>query len=366
MSAQGDAGDVRPRPAEAGRIAGLDVIRGIAVALVMLRHAFPSVVGFAGAAGVVLFFALSGYLITGLLRGDIAKYGRVRYGRFYRNRVLRLIPPLLALLVAFALYALVLHPWMDKLLPRDLAVALFYVSDIPHVPSDPLLGHLWTLAVEEQFYLVWPVVLLLATRLRRVNLALLLCALVILGAMFTTFALVHPLQQVYGWPSSWAIALLIGAAAQLHQERIAGMLSSTVLRRRVTLAIGLAGLLVLALLPENKANPLVYAVYGPATAAVAVLLIFAMREWRQLPTRWLVPLNALGTISYAAYLWNQPISILARSLPFPLSGIAPLVLTVVMATASWFVIERPVAAWRRALDRRQAGRDMPKAAGSQA
>ena len=99
-----------PETIRDGRIAGLDLIRGLAIALVLLRHAWPSTFAGGGIVGVVMFFALSGYLITGLLLSDIRRLGRVRYVRFYRNRALRLVPALVLMLGALDVVTLDLDP----------------------------------------------------------------------------------------------------------------------------------------------------------------------------------------------------------------------------------------------------------------
>jgi peptidoglycan/LPS O-acetylase OafA/YrhL len=115
------------------RLVGLDVLRGIAIALVMLRHAWPSVFGGAGIVGVVIFFTLSGYLITGVLMRDLDNVDRIRFGVFYRNRVFRLVP---ALLFVTGGGVLVVATWWNLSGDRGLVVqttlvALTYTADIP-------------------------------------------------------------------------------------------------------------------------------------------------------------------------------------------------------------------------------------------
>ncbi|WP_425455718.1 acyltransferase family protein [Cryobacterium soli] len=90
------------------------MLRGIAIALVLVRHAAPSVFGGAGIVGVVIFFALSGYLITAILHRNILKSGRVRYARFYRNRALRLIPALVFMLMGLTVITLTINPLDDR------------------------------------------------------------------------------------------------------------------------------------------------------------------------------------------------------------------------------------------------------------
>ena len=96
------------------RIEGLDLLRGLAILLVIVHHAWPEALGSGGIVGVVAFFALSGYLITGILKKDIRRSGRVRYGRFYRNRALRLLPALFLFMAVFALYTASASPFDDR------------------------------------------------------------------------------------------------------------------------------------------------------------------------------------------------------------------------------------------------------------
>ncbi len=175
------------------RIDGLDALRGLAIALVLLRHSWPQIAGTGGVVGVVIFFTLSGYLITSLLDRDLRHFGRVRYGRFYRNRALRLIPALLLLLVGITAVTLVWNPLDDRSgLVRAMVVGITYTANLPFDHGSPTVEHLWTLATEEQFYIVWPLVLALAVRFRRERTALITSTIVIVAALVCTIALTYP------------------------------------------------------------------------------------------------------------------------------------------------------------------------------
>ncbi len=139
-------------------VAALDGIRGIAVLTVFAQHAgVPGTLG--GGAAVDVFFVLSGFLITGLLLDEYARRGRIDIPRFYGRRFLRLTPPLVLLALAYMLVA-----------PGDIGSAmlsLFYLTDYGSaflVDAGPL-SHTWSLAVEEHFYLLWPLALLVLCRL---------------------------------------------------------------------------------------------------------------------------------------------------------------------------------------------------------
>lgn len=334
----GSGGELR------ARIAGLDLIRGLAVALVIGSHALPMQMGIAGGFGVVMFFTLSGYLITGVLLSDMQRYGRIRYGRFYRNRALRLLPPLLFLLAAYIPFALTVQSLRSNLL-RDLGIAIGYLSDIPGLAMSPFLGHLWSLAVEEQFYLIWPALIAFAFVLHRYW-----PAFAILGGLIVA---VSALAWVLGYPGAgtWPVAILVGAAAQIWLRSFRpGRIGRTVL-----LACALAGTAVFLLVPSQRPpSNVMYLGIEPAAAVLTVVLILVVREWVELPSRLLRPVQALGIVSYAAYLWNFPLATIGDKLPFgPWPGI---VLPVVMAMISWRLIEKPVARWRARLDARTTPR----------
>ena len=157
---------------------GLDGLRAVAVLAVFLYHmGFPWAAG--GFLGVETFFVLSGYLITSLLLRDHRDYGRLRLGRFWLRRARRLWPALWFLLAGTVFLA---RLWAVDAWPRlkqDLPVAFTYTTNIAYIVRNvpyfarvgrpPLLQHLWSLAVEEQFYLFWPLVLWLLLRGLRVQ-----------------------------------------------------------------------------------------------------------------------------------------------------------------------------------------------------
>jgi len=345
--------DGRMMSASKSRIEGLDLLRGIAIALVLIRHAWPEAIGTAGIVGVVSFFALSGYLITGLLMRDIRQNGRVRYGRFYRNRALRLVPPLVLALAFFAAYTLIVNPLDDRGdVARSVIVGLTYTMNIPFDHGSPALSHLWTLATEEQFYIVWPLLLALGVRWRKLRWLVIGAAVASLVVCGATIVLAAPsVGKVYTLPTSWAIAMIIGAAAKLGEARIERSL--TPLRRTWAGALGLAGLLGLSLLPEAKGSPATYLILAPAIAILTVALIMQLKTWGVLPSAWLRPMLALGTISYAAYLWNYPIVMWLGERPFePARAVLSIVLTIVAATVSWWAVEVPAQKWKERLDKR--------------
>jgi len=342
------------------RIQGLDLIRGGAILLVMVHHAWPEVVGSGGIVGVVAFFALSGYLITGVLAKDIQRNGRVRYGHFYRNRALRLLPALLLLVVIFAVYTAIVNPFGDRGdILRSILVAITYTANIPFDHGSPALGHLWTLATEEQFYLVWPVLLSVGLRWSRLRLVILAAAGGILLICVASIILTAPaIERIYTLPSSWAFAMVVGAVAKLGESHVNRLFASSRMSRRLVGIIAGTVLVALSFLPESKAQPITYLLGGPLIAVLTVAVIFHLRTWTNVPLVALKPLLALGTVSYAAYLWNWPITIwLGGYLDGQSRSISSILLTIVAATLSWWAVERPAALWKKQLDARDRARE---------
>nr|WP_158252325.1 acyltransferase [Cryobacterium sp. Y29] len=337
------------------RIAGLDLLRGFAIALVMIRHAWPDVMGSSGTIGVVMFFALSGYLITGVLVYDIKRFSKIRYKRFYRNRALRLLPALLFFLLGLTFITLVFDPVGDRPgLLRSVIIGVTYTANIPIDHGTAAIDHLWTLATEEQFYIIWPVILAVGLRTKRVRLVLIVSAAAIIGVLIASMILAAPdVSRVQGLPSSWALAMLIGASARLGEPRISSALARSPIPTGALAAVAFGAIAVLLFVPEDKNSPLTYLVLGPLVSALTVIVIFHVRNWVSLPTQWLRPLLLLGTISYAAYIWNYAIVIWMGGMEMSLAdGALSILFTVSAAIASWFLVEKPTAAWKNQIERR--------------
>ena len=315
---------------------GITLLRGIAVALVMLRHALPGLFEGAGVVGVVMFFALSGHLITGLLLDDLHQHDRVRFGRFAYRRAVRLAPALLVMVAELVAVSLLFDPLDDAHeLGRTVLVALTWTADLPFPHGSDAIFHLWTLAVEEQFYLVWPLVLMIAWRRKRVAVALGVAAAVSVGGCILSLVWAGALPDlVYTFPTSWVLCFVIGAASRVLRDRV---------RVPTFVApIALAVLGVLSVLPV-RGSAATYLLWAPLIALLtAALVSISWREWSTLRTPALRPLVALGVVSYGAYLWNYPLTLWLRetspSAPALAAG-----LTIVAATLSWMLIEKPLA-----------------------
>lgn len=343
----------------ARRIEGLDLFRGLAIGLVLIRHSWPAIFGGGGIVGVVMFFALSGYLITGLLTADIARFGRVRYGRFYLHRATRLLPALFVMLAVYATVSLVWDPIHEGVrhVVWGVLTGVTYTANVPFFKHGVALGHLWTLATEEQFYLVWPVVLAVGIRLGRLRLCAGIAAAGVLAGLVLELLWRHDsITSIYTMPFSWAPAIVIGALARLGEPRLRQMLPASGGRRTGLSGAAVAVLVGLCFLPEVKGQPIMYLLGGPLIAACAVVLIFHLSTWITIPAGWLRPLLMLGTISYATYLWDYPISKWLAGVDQVLSGpaaVATIVLSIAAAAVSWRLVEQPATALRRKWDRRE-------------
>ena len=324
----------------------LDGIRAVAISLVVGLHVFGFPVD--GGLGVDLFFVLSGFLITTLLLEERDRTGRVSFLGFYRRRTTRLMPALIALLVVYMLGSMVAGRRPEVTLLRAL-VGVSYTTNLPFIEARnipaPGLAHLWTLAAEEQFYLVWPVLMVLSFRARRAP-AILAASLTVLAGLVTQVYLTHhnPSHEVilrlfYGPDLRSPNSLLIGC--------IAGLIFVSPRREwldwgaRRLLVPALAVLVTLTFLrPVN--------LYGGwitlYAAAAAVLLVRALDRSsavaRILSLKWLV---FLGRISYGLYLWHLLIAVslnLRSDLP---SQVAAVALSLAAATASYYLVEQPVS-----------------------
>jgi peptidoglycan/LPS O-acetylase OafA/YrhL len=284
-----------------GYMPQLDGLRGIAVALVIVHHVTPPV-EFGGWVGVHVFFVLSGFLITSLLMREHARTGRVDLLRFYLRRALRLYPPLIIALVVLAPLGILVSGVVGY--AKAAALAGAYVMNLYTTFTGAGVqgwGHTWTLALEEQFYLVWPVAFLVAfagmRRSPRVSTAVLAAvavASVIAGSLlWTESSNVNPLLTAGGLAIGCVMALtrLTWADAARHPVTApAG-------------AILLAGAVVVGSHVHVAGAGLILSVLG------TVLLLAALVEGRGDAVRVLswAPLVGIGAISYELYLWHYPL-----------------------------------------------------------
>jgi peptidoglycan/LPS O-acetylase OafA/YrhL/CubicO group peptidase (beta-lactamase class C family) len=370
----------QPRAGGLPYLPALDGLRALAVAAVLAYHGGLALYG--GFLGVETFFALSGFLITALLLAEWRRDQRIDLLAFWRRRALRLLPALLLLLAATTFGTALVAPDRLGQLAGDSAASLAYIMNWHLVWSErsyfdaslrpPLLQHLWSLAVEEQFYLLWP--LLVAGGLRALRRGGLLAATIVVAAASSALMSVSydpgadPSRVYYGTDTR-ASGLLLGAA--LAMVWLPGRLPWAA-NNRAGIAldlVGAAGLggLLLAYTYLFESHPLLYrgGFQLVALSTMAVILAATHPRARLLPAMlgW-APLRWLGVRSYGIYLWHWPVFAITRpGIDLPLTGTPAVLLqmglAVALAALSYRFVEAPlrgmrldaesVATWRRRL-----------------
>ncbi|MUU72481.1 acyltransferase [Pseudarthrobacter sp. GA104] len=351
----------------AGRKHALDGLRTVAVAGVFFFHAATALVP-GGSIGVDVFFTLSGFVITLLIMKEHLATGRLRLGIFYAKRLARLWPALLALcgvIVAVGL-AFPASKWAGQegfVLP-----AAAYVMNLARFGmfgdsvAGETLGPTWTLAVEEQFYLVWPLLLLVLLRFWKVRTVTWITAGLAAAFLLERFVLVllgAPLNRLYNGPDTRADELLIGCTLALVFTAVTpGSRFHAALRTAARRAGPAAGLILLAavfLLKEPDTPGPWFSAFWTVGPAVLSLLAAALIgslvlqpagfAARVLSHPWLA--GPGRDLSYAFYLWHLPVYLLLMPLIPSLWLRVPLAaaLTVLLAYASHRLVETPVRRW---------------------
>jgi peptidoglycan/LPS O-acetylase OafA/YrhL/CubicO group peptidase (beta-lactamase class C family) len=350
------------QPAHSSYLPGLDGLRALAVVSVMLYHAGFRVVG--GYLGVESFFALSGFLITALLLAEHQQRGTISVANFLLRRARRLLPAFLVTVLGTLLLAALLLPEELPALRDDTLASLFYVMNWKLVASQQsyfdalarpsLLQHLWSLAVEEQFYLVWPLLFVAGMRLlgRTMLLAgVVIAALASTALMASWYEPGSDASRIYYGTDTRASALLAGAALALvwTPER------RTMVGRRFGVLLEAAGVgalvgLLAAYVWLYEHHPLLY-LGGFQLISLATLAVIAATTYpgaRALPRLLdVAPLRWVGLRSYGLYLWHWPIFLVT----WPgidlrwdswLVTLLRFGLTIGLAWASYRFIERPI------------------------
>jgi peptidoglycan/LPS O-acetylase OafA/YrhL len=360
-----------PRPA---RLAGLDGLRAIAVALVVAYHLFPQGILPGGFVGVDMFFVLSGFLITTLLLDERDRTGRIALGAFWRRRARRLVPALALVVTVCASAAwLIGGDVLTRLGWQILGAATFSYNWVSLADggsyfaagTPELFRNLWSLAVEEQFYLLWPLALPVLLLVRGAKLRTLVLAAAAAGSAGWMAHLViadGAVTRAYFGTEAHAFGILLGAALAMGMRgalrspspaapRAAGRLLGV-----VTGAVGLAAIVGIAGAPATDTA----ATFPGALllASAGTTLAIAAGTWRG---SWfgraldIPPLRWFGDRSYGLYLWHWPILVLLTSgllghgagggpgagVPVEV-GLLALALTVAAAEASYRLVETPV------------------------
>lgn len=312
----------------------LDGVRAFAVAAVLVYHGGVAAVP-GGFLGVDAFFVLSGFLITSLLLEEHARTGRVSLRAFYARRARRLLPALGAVLV----FAATVYVGFGASL-RQLVPVVFYVANWPRAAGHEigLMNHTWSLAIEEQFYIVWPLVLIVGLRwARRWLLAATVAAAA--GSVALRFLLADGgvrEDRVWFGTDTNAFALLAGCALALW------MANRRTGQNRTGIATAAGAVLVAAGAWSSTTG---YTFVVPLVAAAAgVIMIAALCQSGPVGVFGAGWLRYAGRRSYAWYLWHVPLLIVLR-LAFDVdsatAGVATLVSTVILGELSWRLVERP-------------------------
>lgn len=346
---------------EAGRIKSLDGLRAVSIVLVMISHLI-GVRGFPvpqsagrvfelGELGVRIFFVISGFLITSILLKELAAKDTIDLPRFYFRRTLRIFPPYYLFLLV-----LVVAQWLGlvSLYTGDLAHALSYTSN--YHQRSWLVGHTWSLAVEEQFYILWPATLLLLGKRKGLVLAV-------------AFLFIAPFVRIGIWEAFPGIREGIGQRFETIADSIAAGCLLAGIRDRLhrwaayrkllnSKKVAIAGAIVLAGNALHD-HPMIHFLLGYSLMNIGIAFCidwcvtnYSSRTGRILNWK---PIVVVGIMSYSIYLWQQIFldrysqSVWCR---LPLN----LALVIVASTLSYLACERPCFALRKWLEIRIFGR----------
>jgi len=350
-------------------ISSLDGLRAFAVIAVILYH-LGITWAKSGLLGVTIFFVLSGYLITGLLITEREETGRINLPHFWLRRVRRLVPAIVTLIVVVAaLCALFNHELLTKMRP-DIAPSLFFytnwwyifrdISYFDAIGSPSPLTHFWSLAIEEQFYLIWPVLLLLVYKLnphkkvlRRGCLVLAAVSALVMALLFDPTG--DPSRVYYGTDTR-AMSLLIGAwlAFLWPGQRFTEENTSQVPQSTIWLLDGaaIAALVAIVIIMITVSGFSSFLYYGgiALVSLLTALIIAALVHPRSMLARFasLKPFVWIGKRSYGMYLWHFPIILLLAPLVNHVGGypwwfdLIVFGLTFGIAGLSYRFIEKPI------------------------
>lgn len=330
--------------------AEIDGLRAIAVLPVILFHAGVTQLS-GGYVGVDIFFVISGFLITGILSREI-EGGNFSLLGFYERRARRILPALFVVLATTSvLGALILLPYELEFLGRSLIAVVFFVSNVlfwqesnyfaASAEFNPLL-HTWSLGVEEQYYILFPIFLWMVWRWRKKSVVPLIGLLTVLSFGLAEYLSTEmPSANFYLLPTR-AWELLAGSLAALyllHRPTLTGHLADAVG------VLGLAGILV-SIFAYDAATRFPSAwTLVPVLGTVGILVSASPQTWvgKLLSYR---PFVGIGLISYSAYLWHQPLFAFARILdteqhPSTWEMLLLALLSLILAWLSWRFVEQP-------------------------
>jgi peptidoglycan/LPS O-acetylase OafA/YrhL len=367
-----------------GNVRGFNGVRGFGVLIVFVAHMnvilpIPHLLVIpGGTVSLDTFFVLSGFLITTLLLNEQARRGQVKVSNFYARRVLRLLPALYVVVLALVIFVWATHTWMHTETASIFSVLFYYANYYSATATgifSPRLAsgfqHMWSLSFEEQFYLIWPWVtiffLTVRTRLRTVVIVL-LGLIVLVG--------IHRAVSYESGVHWWALF-------QRTDTRADSILWGTLLahlwvrRREPTRGLSIGAWIAVAFLLgcmvlTTQNGPFLYlGGFDAIDIAVAVMLLAILEgKWGG---NWLFnlkPFVALGIVSYGFYLWHLPVFFAIRFFDshwsYLLRVVVAVTVTLALTLSSWFLIERPLASWRKRLEAKRLALPSDPAPGSSA
>jgi len=364
MTSERLVGTDRDRPGPVmPRLPAIEGLRAVAVTAVVLYHLPVSWLP-GGFLGVDVFFVISGFLITSLLTSEVLRTGRVSLRHFWFRRARRLLPALLFMLAIVVAVSTVFARDALSLLASGLPAVLGYftnwwllfhhVSYFQSVGRPPLILHLWSLAVEEQFYLLWPLIVLLAVgrhgRVRRIGWVALAGAIASSTWMAILFQSSQDPSRVYFGTDTHAGGLLLGAALAIAFPPWSRAGTVTKSARRLMSVVGLAafgGLITLMVILNQYGTFTYRGGLQLATVLTGVVILVATHPAVRGAGILATPVfQWIGTRSYAIYLWHWPIFQLTRpGLDVSLSGweltALRLALVAVAGDLSYRLVEQP-------------------------
>jgi peptidoglycan/LPS O-acetylase OafA/YrhL len=339
-------------------IPSLNGLRGVAVLAVMLFHIqAPHMQG--AYIGVDIFFVLSGFLITTLLISEYDTLGRINLKNFYMRRALRLLPALLFLLIVFMLYSLIAfdRPTVFSNL-KDSLISLFYIANWTrafglNIPD--MLGHTWSLSIEEQYYIIWPLTLILLTRFissrKWLSISVFFLALVSWLIRILLLSSGSSIDRVYNGLDTRMDSLLIGCTLGV-------LLASGLLRRLqenksfklsvhyILAPISVAGLAIVIIFTHLHDPSLYYWILFVVEIFTALLVLDILTPGQSLIKR-LLEIRVIvwvGSISYGLYLWHYPIMKIVAGLQMnvQIKIFLAFFFSFLAATISFYLIEKPI------------------------
>lgn len=342
-------------------------LRAIAVLAVVLYHFWPARFS-GGYVGVDVFFVISGFLITAHLMRELTATGTVRLGQFWARRARRLLPASLLVLLFCALVAM--SPYLTPIsaLPnevREILASTFYVENwylalnsadyLNHAGDPTTVQHYWSLSLEEQFYVMWPLIMLLAAWIavkyfRGARRRAVIVALGLVTAASFVFCVIFTITN----PAP-AYFVTFGRMWQFGLGAMVALVPALRVRHAVgSFLLGWAGIVVLVIVIfrfDGQAPFPGYMAAIPTVAAAAVIAASNTERWWY-PTRLLAipPAQFVGNISYSLYLWHWPLIIIAPSVPFwgltIYHRVALLLICFVLAWLTKRFVEDPARGWK--------------------